>query len=114
LSVGSAGVEALLQSVSVASVQVHTEALQAEAAGQTMPQPPQLAESLVVSTHAPPAGHSGKRTLPFSGHWQTLASQTCPPVQAVPQRPQLLASEVRFTQTPEQRVEPGAHTQVPP
>ncbi len=51
--------------------------------GQRLPQAPQLATSLAVLTHVP------EQLVCPVGQPQRPAAQTCPPVHATPQAPQL-------------------------
>jgi hypothetical protein len=72
-------------------------------AGQTVPQPPQCAGSLRVSTHRPP--HSA---CP-AGQAQRPATHEVPPVQVVPHAPQWPLELRRSTQLPPQSVSPAGH-----
>src|SRR5215208_417400 len=56
-----------------------------------MPQPPQLAGSVLVSTHVPP------QSVCPDGHAHDPPWQVVPPEQILPQEPQLLLSELRST-----------------
>jgi hypothetical protein len=75
-----------------------------------LPQPPQFAGSLLVSTHVEP--HS---RLPL-GHAQTPATHDNPDGQTWPQLPQFAALVLRSTQDPPQLVVPAAQlvTHCPP
>ncbi len=55
---------------------------------------PQLFRSVARVTHVPP-----QLAWP-AGHWQTPAAQAMPPVQTIPQAPQLLLSVWAFRQVP--------------
>jgi hypothetical protein len=63
---------------------------------QTRPHVPQFASSVCRSTQIPPQGNR----LP--GHWHTLFWQVLPPVQVIPQSPQLLLSVAVFTHSSSQ------------
>jgi hypothetical protein len=76
---------------------------------QAMPQPPQLAESLFVSTHEPP--QSVSPVAQPAAHVPAL--QTCVP-QDLPQLPQLPTSDPRSTHVVPQRSSPTSHTHLPP
>ncbi|HEY7033529.1 MAG TPA: hypothetical protein VH482_19490 [Thermomicrobiales bacterium] len=88
---------------------------------QALPQVPQLASFVSVSTQTPPQlVRPGQHTWQAlsahrnwsAGHWQTPLAQLVPPKQAVPQAPQLALSLAVFTHWPAQRVCPlgQAHT----
>lgn len=77
------------------------------APAQALPQVPQLAASVAVSTHVAP-----QTTWP-PGQAHDPAWQVVPPVQALPQAPQLAALVCRSTQAPPQLVRPAAQ-QTPP
>jgi hypothetical protein len=69
---------------------------------------PQLAGSACVSTQTP-------LQLVWPGaHWQLPSLHVLPPLQTVPQPPQLLLSVFRSLHWPEQFVLPGLQTQPPP
>ena len=93
----------------------HTPAEHADPGGQTVPQPPQLATSLRMSTHpfeqhVVPPWQPGKHPA----DWHTPAKHTCPGAHTVPQRPQLLLSTSVLTQrAPQQFVSP-VHAGPPP
>jgi len=57
-------------------------------------------------------GPSKKRAV-LGSYAQAPPLQVLLPGQAMPQKPQLNLLVCRFTQFPEQRVRPGAHTQLP-
>ena len=71
-----------------------------------MPQPPQLASSLRVSTHTPPHEVSGAMQRVSM---QRALEQVSPALQALPQAPQLLVSLVRSRQPIPQSVVGGVH-----
>jgi hypothetical protein len=96
--------QALLHSIWPAIEQPHAPPLHTEPAGQTLPQAPQFSALFMVSTHAPP-GQAVSPVLQLD--WQVLPLQTWPPVHAVEQLPQWLASEE--TQAPPQASRPAVH-----
>jgi hypothetical protein len=77
---------------------------------QTMPHRPQWPGSLARFAHW---GGEPHETLP-TGQPQVLLAQTIPPVQRIPQPPQLLASEVRSTQALPQFLSGAAQLPVQP
>ena len=81
--------------------------------GQVLPHAPQFvglfwrfAQTPEQSVSAPPP--PGPPPPPAAGHVQRPPWQTCPPVQATPQAPQLLASFARVTHDEPQRSVPAA------
>ena len=82
-----------------------------------MPQPPQLARSVFVLTHAPPTPLSlAPQSAKPPGHTQLAALHTSPDSHLLPQLPQFPALESVFTQTggvPHSWLLVG-HWQVPP
>lgn len=73
--------------------------------GQVKPQAPQLALLACVSTQAPPpvVGLAPQTVWPDIEQTQRPALQREPMPQARPQRPQLLSSDWKFVQLPEQK-----------
>jgi hypothetical protein len=87
-----------------------TPATQDCAAGQAVPQVPQLVPLVVVSTQLPL-----QRVSPTEQPKRhVLASQACPTGQAVPQAPQFPALLVMSTHAPLHSVWPGGQPQKPP
>jgi len=62
----------------------------------TLPQPPQLEVSLVVSTQAASHVVLVPQSTAHAPFWQT-----CPVLQVLPQAPQFFGSELLLTQLPE-------------
>ena len=92
----------------------HVPLTQEPPTGHSLPQAPQLSESLVVSTHAllqlvrvTPASVVEQSVV------QTPALQTCPVAQALPHAPQLFGSLETGTQAPVHSIDPEAHAHVP-
>ncbi len=84
---------------------LHAPDEQVDVGGHAMPQPPQLLLSLAMSTQAP------LQLRWFGGQFVTHvpAAHTCPPTQALPQRPQFVGSLNVSTQRSPQRLCPIGH-----
>ena len=89
---------------------LHRPPVQTEPSAQEMPHRPQWRGSLARLAHW---GGEPQETLP-TGHPQVLLAHTMPPVQRMPQPPQLLASEVRSTQALPQFLSGAAQVPVQP
>jgi hypothetical protein len=96
--------QALLHAVvGAAQASTHLPPPQTWRAGHLLLQVPQLRGSLAGSTQTPP--HTD---CPL-GHWHDPATHERPPVQAMPQPPQLASSFEVFTQRCPHSVVPGRH-----
>jgi hypothetical protein len=78
------------------------------AAGQMLPQAPQLRGSLCVAVHAPPL-----QRIPRFGQAHEPAVQVVPPVQRVPQVPQLELSVCSSAHVAPQAASPAGQVQTP-